>query len=513
MKKQFTQNFWLVAFAIFQLFVAAVVSVGIWPSWVVYVDLAVQIAALFAFDAEYALYSVILSIPFYLAIPNPRFDALSAWRVVFIALALVFAWRNRSVKFAKWDRFLLGYALAILLSLVVAQFKAEGSKQLLFGTNVYLLYLVTLNTIKTRDQIVRALWATLCSFASILLVGYVQFGITLYANTYYFWQYWAVMVSRAYYGTVLATTLTYSNSWFSFYANQPPSLRMFSILPDSHALALVVVLSLPFATALLYFAKNRSQKIFLWTFIALAALAITLSGTRGVWVAVVVPIAALVVLYFKKIGRPVLRRTYWPILLFLIFIAASPLAQKAAQLIHARSSYGNFIERASSIYDLSEQSNAGRLHIWKETLAADVHHPLLGVGYGNFIVTLSPADTGVKPGATYSQLASAKDAVYNLPSQYITAHNEYLDVLTETGLLGLVFFVWFFWSVLRECWKSFREHADDGLTHFVAASGICILWLLAYSFVDSTIMNDRVLMYFFILVALVAASIRIEKNA
>jgi putative inorganic carbon (HCO3(-)) transporter len=524
MKKTFTQNFCLLIFAIFQLFVAGVVCVGIWPAWVVYANLVLQIVVLFLFDAEYALYSVAVSVPFYLAIPAARFDTLSTWRIVFAALFARFAWERRanifSVKFSRWDKYLLGYALVILLSLLIAHFKFVGFKKLLFMLNVYMLYVVVLNTVRTKAQAVRALWATLASFASILIIGYIQFGITLYANTYYFWQYWAAVISKAYYGLELSTTLTYSNSWFSFYPNQPPSLRMFSILPDSHAFALIMVLSLPFATALLYFAETKIQRVGLWVYIVLASLAITLSGTRGVWVAVLAPLAILVVLYFKKMGTKVLMRTYWPILLILFFLVASPFAQKVAEILHARNNYGNFIERASSVYDLSEESNAGRLHIWKDTLVADVHHPLLGVGYGNFITTLSPQDTGAAAaaGASYAQLATAKDAVYNLPSQYITAHNFYLDVFTETGLLGLLFFVLFAWGTVAGCWKFFRAHTlyyEDGLVHFVAAAGLALVWLFAYSLFDGTLINDRVLTYFFVLLALVGAVLRIypEGNA
>ena len=519
LNKHFGQNFWLVVLGIYQLFTAAAVSVGVLPSWAVYVSLAVQVAAVFAFDLEYALYSAVVAIPFYLAIPNPRFDSLSSWRVVFAALFVAFLWKNRSIprfgiQFAKWDKYLLGFAVVALLSLTEAHFKTVGLKKVLFGLNVYLLYLVAVSVLREKAQVVRALWVTLSSFAAILLVGYVQFGVTLYANTYYFWQYWAVVISKAYYGLQLSDTLTYSNSWFSFYANQAPSLRMFSILPDSHAFALVAALGLPFATALLYFSDRRWKTVFVWVFIVLDALAMTLSGTRGLWASAVVPVAILAILYWKKLGTKILQRTYWPIGLFLILLVASPAAQKVAQLLHARGNYGNFIERASSIYDLSEQSNAGRLHIWKETLAVDLKHPVLGVGYGNFLVTLSSQDTGVSAssGASYAQLSQAKDLVYNLPSQYITAHNLYLDTLTETGIIGLLFMLLYFRSILMECWRFFRAHylySEDGLVHYVAAAGLYFAWLFGYAIFDGTLMNDRVLMYFFITLALAAVSARL----
>src|SRR4051812_41065387 len=77
----FKNKFFLLIFTIYQLFSTAFICVGIWPDWVIFINLALQLAAVFFFDLEYALYSVILSIPFYLAVPNSQFDSLSAWRL------------------------------------------------------------------------------------------------------------------------------------------------------------------------------------------------------------------------------------------------------------------------------------------------------------------------------------------------------------------------------------------------------------------------------------------------
>jgi O-antigen ligase len=62
-----------------------------------------------------------------------------------------------------------------------------------------------------------------------------------------------------------------------------------------------------------------------------------------------------------------------------------------------------------------------RFNYWQETISLVKQHPLLGVGPGNF----------------------------NLPeSRY--AHNSYLQLWAETGLLGLASFLWLAWAILRK---------------------------------------------------------------
>ncbi|GAC1572313.1 MAG: hypothetical protein NVS3B9_1690 [Candidatus Doudnabacteria bacterium] len=147
------------------------------------------------------------------------------------------------------------------------------------------------------------------------------------------------------------------------------------------------------------------------------------------------------------------------------------------------------MQRVETIYNLNESSNVGRIQIWKDTLKVVAKNPLLGVGYGNF--QLSVTDKQSK--------------ALNLPKQYITAHSQYFDILAEAGIVGLLFFLLYMRKILELFWKFFKDHylyAQEGYVFFAASIGFYILWLLAYSVFDGTIMNDRVLMVFFISLAI-----------
>lgn len=511
----FKQKFWLTVFTVYQIFSSAMIATGIWPQNIVYVNLAIQLGAILAFDLENAVYSVILSVPFYLAVPNPRFDSLSAWRFGFALLFVLFWLKHsylgkRKIELMPWDAALPGLLFIMALSVLFEPFKTVGARKFLFVLNVYLIYVVTFNVIKTRQQIRELIRVIFLSLAMIVLLGYVQFAITFATSTYYFWQYWATMISRVYYGQTLADTLTYSNSWFTFAKNAPPALRMFSILPDSHAFAVIAMFSIPYAAALLFFVKRVWQKVLLWIFIALASAAIVFSGTRGVWAGILAPLALLLILFARHLGRKLIRPMFVPLLLFFVFLAASPLIQKSLASVRSGGGSANFLQRAGSIYDLNDSSNAGRIAIWKNTLKFWLDHPFLGAGFGNFVITLD--SSGNDPQASYQQLAQQKVAAYNLPKQYVTAHNLYLDFLAETGILGLAALLYYFRAVLAAFWKFFRKHylfAEDGEVFLAVNLGLYVLWLLAYSFVDGTLLNDRVLIYFFISLAVSGSIMRV----
>jgi O-antigen ligase len=72
-----------------------------------------------------------------------------------------------------------------------------------------------------------------------------------------------------------------------------------------------------------------------------------------------------------------------------------------------------------------------RLALWRAALDAFVSHPLLGIGYGQFTSY-----------AGYVRLWRAQ-----------VAHQTYLSMAAELGLLGLGVFVWLLWSVIRDSWR------------------------------------------------------------
>ena len=554
MLKIFTVKFNIIILNLILAGLLLLIILGILPLWVVWINLFLGcLFILFASSYNSVLF-LALAVPLYVAVPNDKFSSLSIWRIWFALLFVVFCFeqyralrkQNLSVKDSvyvaisdfwdnslPWDKYLWAFGVgALIITLLVAAYPLQGIKQILFWLNLFLFYAVLINTVKTKKQIIEVIKFTAASLGIIVLLGYVQLIATFFTKLDVFWVYWASYVSRLYYGSDLAKVLLYSNSWFS-YTGGGEELRMFSIMPDSHAFAMLAVYCMSFFLPLTFLCKRVIKKLkpkkpqflksrldqpvnlvgqdqkllgfktsyWLWYSIRFAGLAIILSGTRAVWAGLAIPLVVLLATYYLKYYREQVKTVLTPYLLIILFFVLSPFINQGLQYLRVSNFKENFIARAQSIYDLQEDSNVGRIEIWRASLKFWAQHPN-GVGLGNFLVSLNtPAQT---QGSNFEQLAQQHNKRFNLPQQYITAHNLYLQILVELGVPGLLLFGIFWLKYLYELEKFIRKYLEQNniLTFFVFEIAVTFLWILCAGMFDVTFFNDKVLMYFLISLAL-----------
>ncbi|MCC7356558.1 MAG: O-antigen ligase family protein [Candidatus Doudnabacteria bacterium] len=533
---QFTTERVIWLLVLWQLISVLLMALGVWPqsmAWLTFGLLSVVILFIRPFDG---LLLFIISMPFYVVLPNPYFDSLSMWRPLAVVLFVSWVMRLYVVhhqyflkvfmvrkykepfklktitnfikvvdsNFMWWDKYLAAFIVIALISTFFARFPEESIKQIIFLLNAYLLYIVVINSVTDRLQVKKLLHYLAASTGIIVALGFVQLIATFFTSQYYFWQYWAIMISSLYYGTGLADILAYSNSWFS-YTGSTPTLRMFSIMPDSHSFGMVAVLLATFLIPLTFIyykpgiswrnpkALFGSKNYFLWNVIRLSGLAVIFSGTRGLWVGMLVPFVISIALYVKNISRPVFRKAIFAYLLVILFFVLSPFINQGLNYVRQAGLEEKFLDRAASIYDLQESSNVGRLIIWQDSLIYGIHHPL-GVGYGNFIVSLV---SDIPEGTSFEQAGEGKNLRYNLPQKFVTAHSLYLNILVELGIFGLLAFGLFCLEFFRRVWKFVLKSKDEKMVYnsFVIVFALTFLWFMAYGVFDVTIFNDKVLLY------------------
>lgn len=537
---------WLLVF--WQLIAVLLMALGVWPDWVAWINVGLIALYIIVADTHYGILLLIASIPFFVVVPNPYFASLPSWRLLFIWLFLIWLvrtffrqkeylnkithfrqlyrqaqileqsklellWtmlRRIDSRFLPWDKYAALFLFVALLSMIFARYPVESIKHLIFLINIYLLYVVLINTTTTRERIIDLIKYAAASTAIIVALGYVQFIATLFVLPYYFWQYWAVMVSRLYFGLPLANVLVYSNSWFSYTSGQQ-ELRMFSIMPDSHSFAMVAVFCIGFLLALTAWYKPYKRpdnsarswtgmmtksNYYIWYAIRFSGLAVVLSGTRGIWVGMIPPFLLSSLLFLRKFARPMIKKIVIAQLLIILFFLLSPLINMGLNVLRVSQYRENFLDRAQSIYDLSEGSNIGRLIIWRDSATYALTHPF-GVGYGNFVVSLV---RDIPSGTPFEEVASERNLRYNLPQQFVSAHSLYLNILVELGFAGLLVFALFWWEYGATVWRFIKQHAsqENIFTLFVTAFAFIMLWFLAYGVFDVTMFNDRVLIYMFI---------------
>lgn len=498
----------IIVFTVWQYISILGMALMNWPQSLVWLNLGLLTAFIFLSPVYESLLLLVLSIPFYVVIPNARFESLPMWRVLFAILFAVWlvrekkfflpkrlggGWNWEGIHFLPWDKYLAWFALVgVLLAFLFGQFRVQAVKEVLFLVNIYMLYLVMVNSLRGKQQIFELIRYTIWSLAIIVTLGFTQLIGTFFGDLNTFWVFWASNITKLYYGAGFTDVALYSNSWFSY--SGTTTLRMFSIMPDSQSFAYICLIALCMGTALTRSVFVHVKK-WLWSGIRFAGLGILLSGTRAVWVGMVIPFLAVAQAYSQNFQKHLAIKFLVPFVIIFALFAASPFINYGLNLLRVERFQENFFDRAQSIYNLNESSNQGRLAMWGYSAGYFLSHPW-GIGLGNFILSA----TENPEGRSYNELADRHNPRYNLPAKYVSAHSLYLQVMVETGVVGFILFAMFWYTVLKYLWHFLRhyEKTEDFLIYFVAQAFLMVLWVLGAAVFDITLLNDKVLMFFLI---------------
>lgn len=487
-----------------------------------------------------ALQLYVFSIPVFVAMPaSPLSEAMSVWRIALLVLTfkvllnklrLVAILKDRNLDLTGKGRALrenLGALLGeiknsnyystlrpVLLfgavgifSLLFAVSIGAGVKKMIFLGSVFLLFGIVFSAVRSRADWLKLLKSVYAAAVFILLVGYGQLLATFFVTLSDFWGAWDNYVINAFYGEKTMVLLSYSNTWFSYYGPGdviPPTLRMFSVMPDSHSFAMLMILFAPLA---LFFAQEAKSRRAQWAHRAvflLMLLAVFFSGTRGAWVGWLGALVAALVLYLGKrlprrfelwraADREPAHRLYKLVLasvlsLIVLFPVSNFVlsANQDSQLIRAGKLAGQakmaLFKRTLSISDMEETSNKGRMEIWRDSAASFAAHPLTGIGIGNFPLALS------------EKLATAKMGA--------SAHNIYLDILVEMGIGGLLFFLLLLVRIGEKLFRLSQTLREKNCRLLAGAGLVYFAWSGVYGLFDVVIFNDKVLMFAVIILAL-----------
>ena len=158
---------------------------------------------------------------------------------------------------------------------------------------------------------------------------------------------------------------------------------------------------------------------------------------------------------------------------------------------HMQGKLGAFARSASKH---SELANDIRLKINRDALHMFAQRPILGWGLGTF-ETVYPQFRSF-----YTDLLVDK------------AHNDYAQLLAETGLLGFALMIWFLVSAIRPAVPKIRNWPSDinGAIALVALIGIS--GILVHSFVDFNLEIPANALLFYVLCAVAAMDPRFRNS-
>ena len=193
--------------------------------------------------------------------------------------------------------------------------------------------------------------------------------------------------------------------------------RLNGIFGEHHAkLGPVLALFLPMV---MVFLKNH-KPIIRWVVILAVIITIILSGTRSAWIMMLFTLAAYWFHHVKQRRFVLLLKTG---IVTLILVTS---------LWFISPEFQQRIDRTVSAFDGSQAgldfALADRLPIWNTSLAMIQQHPINGVGAHAFR-------------KAYPQFASEDDVWQKNDGVGMHAHHWFLEVLSDTGIIGLLLFI------------------------------------------------------------------------
>ncbi len=455
------------------------------------------------------------SIPLFIALSVPGYtDSLNMWRIISIVIFLKWfgnSWRNLWVSLLGFIRkpFLfvkqhptLGLCLGLLvmafLSIIVASRPIVSLLRVILFVNLSFIGIVVYDLLKKNQYYINHLIRAIgISVIVVTLAGFVQLIFIYFIDIYGFVRIWGAGVQCRQFGDHWCFIALYKgNTWFAYYGDQL-TLRMFSLFPDSHSFPIYVLLGLPALLAwsleLIPFHRFREaiwvRTRLLIVFVPLGLLAAILSGTRGIWAAWVgVGIFTIGLLWYSKrksiskLALNILKYVsiFVPIFLML-FVIAYPIFDSPQFQSPARA--GRLSGRLRSIANFGETSNAQRIAIWKASISSIAKRPFLGVGIANFPVILDQDVSLTKAGSS--------------------AHNLYIHIAAEMGLIALVIALLYLLQLIRSAWKNFADSQNSIGPLYFAGILIFVPWVLLYLLTDIALFDERAFLLFTVTSAII----------
>jgi O-antigen ligase len=482
------QNLIKVAFCI-NLVLIVLIGVGALPRQVSFLVLILILLYVLFVEIKDALCFFVASIPFFIALPiTSSFDNFNTWRIVLIFIFIKWFIRTvrlrEKIQISKIKNYLLENRLEFvgLIILIIAVFSVlvsgdlvAAGKRIVYFINLGLLFFVVEDTIrKNQDFVKKLLNSFLLGAMALAGIGILQWISAYLLNFNEFHYFWAKQVELGFYGQDWSEIAYRANTWYN-YSGGGLRLRMFSVFPDSHSFPIYLIWSL-IAFFYLLVAKNkipRSEKIKSLGIFIVLAVPIIFSQTRGIWLAMIVPIALILWLLIRKVDLVNFHKIAGLALIVFIFVfLANMMISYVPQFkINPNEQGSIFLKRLTSIINLDELSNAGRIQIWKRSISSIVKRPVLGVGIGNFPTVLGQTSDSAKAGSS--------------------AHNLYLNAFAEIGVLGGILFLLFLWMVLKNFWFLFRNSVSVQEKALGFFGLISLIWILAYSMTDAALSDER----------------------
>ena len=209
------------------------------------------------------------------------------------------------------------------------------------------------------------------------------------------------------------------------------------VFPNRNITSAMYLFQLPFVLYVFVSSKFKSLKLFSAILSFLLLNMVFLMGSRTAYVILTAVCLAFFICFIVLKNNEL--RSYFKIY-FIVLIAA---------LLFSTFSLGTkndaFIANRVSTIDFTEESTNTRLRYYRHGSNQLFNNPLIGVGLGNWKIV---------------SVEKEKDKIISYIVPY-TMHNDFLEVASELGVIGLIIFILIFYFALKNSWNLFNRIKSD----------------------------------------------------
>lgn len=355
--------------------------------------------------------------------------------VIFSALLKVF-WQNRkdikSLFHFHWFEY--GYLGFIAAGVIAALLNGVPPVSIIFQIRAFILFYLIFYLVKrlkvTKEDLRLVIWSTVSIFLLLIVQGVVE--------------------------KLSVRGLFLPDTWQAWPLSAVNRIRIYGMLGNPNVLSIYM----SFAFILFIYLKNRFTGKTAWLFAILAVMAmgtIVLTYSRGTWIGF--GLGLVLYIFLTKRYRIVIETAKYlaisgllfilPLNLLTTYIESTEAGQQKVGSIQQYDEGGqsNFSDRIGNTFSddtIRSSEEAGRMYIVKKGFEVFLDHPVIGTGF-----------------STYGDSASLSrgSVIYE---EYEVTHNfysdnQYIQVIVQTGIIGVALFALFLLGMLKELYSRRKE--------------------------------------------------------
>lgn len=455
---------------------------------------------------------LILYIPFQIALNIAPGIDLASGRIFILALFVIWMIKSLAekkiiIKLNLQTLLILSFLFVAIFSITQAGENERAIRKILVFLSIFPLYFMITSLRNSGDYICKILKALILSGFVLSLIGIAQFATQFFIGIDPIIIFWSDYIAPIFYGNTFGAEVIANPSWLVNIAGAT-ILRAFSLFPDPHMFSFYLGLLIPIVLAIILvdnryrwfhsplktmepdrkILANRlydsektmgsankffnSKLLFIILLVMLFAELFTFS--RGGYLGMIFGVGAVIILLWREIS---FRRK---IILGLVSASAIVFLLTTSQSI---------VNRFLSSFDFSEGSNTERIENWHQGSEIFANNFLLGVGIGNYSLEINPT------------------IAYRAP---VHAHNLYLDLGAEMGILALIIWIALITITIYQLYQTSRNSESQFLKAVSIGLIGSLIWFSVHSFFDTSIYSPTVLAIFAVIISL--AAILSDKN-